>query len=151
MVASAVTFFGTVFIVFSDIYMFAGFGETISANLRYYYVYLFLHKRRKQPQNFLKQFRCRIFRTVLFLNLLTGRKCVHKILFYLHHSTAAVHPGTALEVKVQASEIQVCCTDGGNQIVTDKGFCVNESAGVFVDLYTGPDQFPVIRAGGHVY
>ena len=50
-------------------------------------------------------------------------------------------------MEVQAAVIQIDGTDHGLAVIAEKNFCMDEAGRVFVDLYTGGKQLPVVAFG----
>ena len=79
--------------------------------------------------------------------LLADLECFEVVALYIGNALAFVHPGSALEVQVKASEIKVDRADDRRLVVRNEVFRVNESGGIFVDFHAVFYELTVVRAG----
>ena len=80
-----------------------------------------LHKRGDKPQKVLGKLQEKVYLTFLGRYLLTAFEGADKVLFYLKNSIAAVKDRTAFKMQIQAAIVHICCADGCNAIVGNKG------------------------------
>ena len=74
-----------------------------------------------------------------------------KILLEGENGACPIEANTALEVEIQAAEIQVGRADRGHGIVRDKGLGVDKAVGILVDLHARADQLAIVGARGEMH